>query len=65
MRLHVLKVHRGVKPSFEGDRPCDICGAILSSARSLLRHKNTVHETEKNVRCEICGKAFKTKADLR
>lgn len=43
---------------------CGICGAVLSSARTLNRHKISLHSEPGTIFCKTCVKKFKTTDEL-
>ena len=44
---------------------CDLCGLELRNERALKEHKLTVHEKQKPIVCEICGRSFGRADNLR
>lgn len=44
--------------------PCHICGNAFGSNFALNRHIQTVHEHQRNFRCDTCGEFFARQAHL-
>ena len=61
--LHIKEVHEGQKIEREKAK-CDVCGKIVSSIRSLRKHKKFVHEGACRVKCDQCGKILSDKNAL-
>ena len=49
-----------------GEKRCDRCGAVFTSAANLRSHILTVHAEEKEkFYCDSCGRAFSRRSYLR
>ena len=48
----------------DGPIPCDYCGRVMSSAKTLMQHMMT-HEEFKPFKCVQCSKAFTRKVQLQ
>ena len=61
LSTHCRKAHPETMPpkrgSKEGLTKCEECGAVLSSKRSLMRHKHSHNPTKVHL-CDICGKSL-------
>ena len=44
---------------------CEICHKVSSGPQNLKRHIKMVHEGLKNHKCDICGKYFSMRPDLK
>ncbi|XP_036394534.1 zinc finger protein 574, partial [Megalops cyprinoides] len=45
--------------------PCPACGKAFPSQLCLVRHRRTVHVTERRFKCGVCGKPFKKQIHVR
>ena len=45
--------------------PCDICGKILNTSWTLLRHKQSRHGQVFPYQCKLCQKRFKVELTLK
>ncbi|XP_058818517.1 zinc finger protein 226-like [Topomyia yanbarensis] len=57
LRLHTQGRHSSKQ------LPCDICGKVYSSTKTLYHHKKETH-SEKQFKCDICDLAFVSNARL-
>ncbi|KAG9337739.1 hypothetical protein JZ751_028236 [Albula glossodonta] len=44
---------------------CPSCGKVFPSQLCLLRHRRSVHATERRFKCGVCGKPFKKQIHVR
>ncbi|KAI1886240.1 hypothetical protein AGOR_G00211950 [Albula goreensis] len=44
---------------------CPSCGKVFTSQLCLLRHRRSVHATERRFKCGVCGKPFKKQIHVR
>ena len=59
--LEAISLH---KKKHRGDHACQVCGAVLSTAKHVLFHVRTVHMGEKRFQCDICDKKFSGKVPM-
>ncbi|XP_048116747.1 zinc finger protein 574 isoform X2 [Alosa alosa] len=52
-------------PAAELSFPCPTCGKAFSTALRLVRHRRTVHVSERLFRCGVCAKPFKKQIHVR
>ena len=68
LKDHLSVIHKKIgvtQKTSQRSYTCDRCGKNLSSSSMLKKHILFVHEGQKNVKCDVCNRAFSQEWNLR